>query len=169
MTDMRKRCCFTGHRPDKVGKNENFIKEQLRKCIKDAIQEGYLTFISGMAMGVDMWAAEIVIEEKENNPEIKLVCASPYPDFEKNRSLADRIKYQFVIENSDYIINVSDKYTRFCFQIRNMWMVDRADRVIAVYNGSRGGTHNTVEYAKKKNIQIVNVLNQNSACGTYKE
>lgn len=161
MTELRKRCCFTGHRPDKVRNEENLIKEQLRICIKTAIQEGYLTFISGMALGVDIWSAEIVVEEKENNPEIKLVCASPYPGFEKNRSLADRIKYQFILENADYIINVSDKYTRFCFQIRNMWMVDRSDRVIAVYNGSRGGTHNTVEYAKKKNIQVVNILSEN--------
>ena len=37
-------------------------------------------------------------------------------------------------------------------------MVDRSDKVIAVYNGTRGGTYNTIKYAEKKNIQIVNVL-----------
>lgn len=159
--NKRKRCCFTGHRPDKIGKDENDVKEILRKEIKKSVKEGYLTFISGMAAGVDMWAAEIVVEEKINNPEIKLICASPYPGFERNRCLADRMKYHNVLNNADYIINVSEQYTRFCFQIRNMWMVDRSDKVIAVFNGSRGGTYNTIKYAEKKNIDIVNVLRGN--------
>ena len=159
--EKRKRCCFTGHRPDKIGKDENLVKEKLRNEIKRSAEEGYLTFITGMAMGVDMWAAEIVIEEKKNYPEIKLICASPYPGFERNRCLADRMKYNWVLSNADYVINISEKYTRFCFQIRNMWMVDRSDKVIAVYNGSRGGTHNTVKYAEKKNINIVNILTLN--------
>lgn len=159
MTDItRKRCCFTGHRPDKLGNNENLIKTQLRLSIKNAINDGYLTFITGMATGVDIWAAEIVVNEKMRNSEIKLVCASPYPGFERNRCLADRMKYHEILNNADYVINVSEKYTRFCFQIRNMWMVDRSDMVIAVYNGSLGGTHNTIEYAKKKNISVVNIL-----------
>lgn len=156
--EKRKRCCFTGHRPDKIGKSEDIVKEQIKNEVKKSVEEGYFTFITGMAMGVDMWAAEIVIEEKRNNPEIKLVCASPYPGFERNRCLADRMKYHEVLNNADYIINVSEKYTRFCFQIRNMWMVDRSDKVIAVYNGTRGGTYNTIKYAEKKNIQVVNIL-----------
>ena len=154
----RKRCCFTGHRPDKIGKNEDTVKELIRNEVKRSVKEGYYTFITGMATGVDMWAAEIVLEEKKTNPDIKLVCASPYPGFERNRCLADRMKYHEVLNNADYIINISEKYTRFCFQIRNMWMVDRSDKVIAVYNGSRGGTYNTIKYAEKKNIRIVNVL-----------
>ncbi len=159
--DKRKRCCFTGHRPDKIGNDEYKIKEMLKAEIQKSISEGYLTFISGMALGVDVWAAEIVIQEKLNNPEVKLICASPYPGFERSRCLADRMKYHEILNNADYIINISEQYTKFCFQIRNMWMVDRADRVIAVFNGSRGGTYNTVKYAEKKNIQVVNVLTEN--------
>ena len=159
--DKRKRCCFTGHRPDKIGNDEYKIKEMLKSEIQKSISEGYLTFISGMALGVDVWAAEIVIQEKLNNPEVKLICASPYPGFERNRCLADRMKYHEILNNADYIINISEQYTKFCFQIRNMWMVDRSEKVIAVFNGSKGGTYNTVKYAEKKNIQVVNVLTEN--------
>ena len=159
--DKKRRCCFTGHRPDKVGNNEKYIKDKLKEEIQKTISEGVFTFISEMARGVDIWAAEVVIQEKRNNPDVKLICASPYPGFERNRCLAERMKYHEILNNADYVINVSDKYSRFCFQIRNMWMVDRSEKLIAVFNGSAGGTKNTVSYAEKKNIQIVNVLNGN--------
>ena len=52
------RCCFTGHRPEKLEQSEDEIREWLTEQIENAIDDGYLTFISGMAMGVDIWAGE---------------------------------------------------------------------------------------------------------------
>ena len=53
--ELRKiRCCFTGHRPNKMELGENEIKPLLEKAIDKAIDEGYLTFITGMAMGTDI-------------------------------------------------------------------------------------------------------------------
>ena len=37
-------------------------------------------------------------------------------------------------------------------------MVDRSNLVIAVFNGQKSGTKNTVDYAIKKGININNVL-----------
>lgn len=34
-------------------------------------------------------------------------------------------------------------------------MVDRASKVIAVYNGEPGGTRNTIRYAEKKAVPVV--------------
>ena len=45
------------------------------KLIRD---EGVIHFISGMAQGVDMYAAEIVLELKKQDPQITLECAIPY-------------------------------------------------------------------------------------------
>ena len=65
--ELRKhRCCFTGHRPHKIGMDEETVKALLRKEIKQAIEDRFVTFISGMAHGVDLWAAEIVLEERKN-------------------------------------------------------------------------------------------------------
>lgn len=54
------RCCFTGHRPEKLKEPEEEIKVWLEKQINRAIEDGFTTFISGCAMGVDLWAARIV-------------------------------------------------------------------------------------------------------------
>ena len=45
------RCCFTGHRPEKISATEEEVKAWLEEKIDQAIADGYTTFISGYAMG----------------------------------------------------------------------------------------------------------------------
>ena len=79
-----KTCAFTGHRPKGLGYPESdgrcdALKRLLRLTIRRLIQEqGVTHFISGMAQGVDLYAAEIVLELKEQYPQITLECAIPY-------------------------------------------------------------------------------------------
>lgn len=52
-------------------------------------------------------------------------------------------------------INICDGYSKYAYQKRNEWMVDRSARVIAVYNGGPSGTGNTINYAKKVGVPAV--------------
>ena len=64
MTESEKRThrvCFTGHRPEKLTRNEKAIKKELETKIIQAIADGLHVFITGMARGVDIWAAQIVL------------------------------------------------------------------------------------------------------------
>ena len=146
----RHRCCFTGHRPEKLGVSEARAKALLKSAIQQAISEGYVTFLSGMARGIDLWAAEIVIEEREKNDNIHLVCVSPFNGFEMRWSEQDKTTYYSIMEQADLVKYISQHYYKACFQVRNEWMVDRVSRVIAAYNGTKGGTKNTIEYAHRK-------------------
>lgn len=84
-SDKGRTCAFTGHRPQNLPFrfNENddrciALKQKLRDCIVQLIeQEGVRHFISGMAIGVDMYAAEIVLELKAEYPFITLEAAIP--------------------------------------------------------------------------------------------
>jgi uncharacterized phage-like protein YoqJ len=42
-------------------------------------------------------------------------------------------------------------------QIRNEWMVDNCDKLIAIWDGSKGGTGNCVRYAKKAGREIIRI------------
>lgn len=53
------RCCFTGYRPEKISASDDEVRAWLEKQIDRAIGDGYTTFISGCAMGVDIWAAQM--------------------------------------------------------------------------------------------------------------
>ena len=151
------RCCFTGHRPDKMDLGEEEIKPLLEKAIDEAIAEGYVTFITGMAMGTDIWAAEIVLERKKRNKDLHLICALPHPNFESRRSMTEKMRFNKIIKKSDLVKEINDHYFIGCYQVRNEWMVERSNLVIAVFNGQKSGTKNTVDYAKRKGIKIVNV------------
>lgn len=155
---IKHRCCFTGHRPDKIELGEKEIKPLLEKAIDEAISEGFVTFITGMAMGTDIWAAEIVLDRKKKNKNLHLICALPHPGFENRRNFTEKIRFSKIIKKADLVKEINDHYFTGCYQVRNEWMVDRSNLVIAVFNGQKSGTKNTVDYAIKKGININNVL-----------
>ena len=157
MTEEEKRthrACFTGHRPEKLTMSVEEVNEELEKMIKAAIADGHTTFISGMARGVDIWAAEIVQMIQDYNPEIRLICAVPYEGFEKGWSAEWQTAYYEVLARADLVKYICPHYSRGCFQIRNKWMVDHSNLVIGIYNGTKGGTKNTIDYALKQGLEV---------------
>ena len=149
------RVCFTGHRPEKLTIPEKDIKVFLDKQIRKTISDGYITFLSGMARGVDIWAAETVLKIKDEGNPIHLICCIPYDDFEIRWPEEWQRQYNEILKKADIVTYTSHHYYNGCLQVRNQFMVDRAARLIAVYNGEPGGTRNTIEYAKRRGLEIV--------------
>ncbi len=148
------RCCFTGHRPEKLKTPEPTIVEALREEIETAVGGGFGTFITGMARGVDIWAGEIVLQLRNDGQPLKLICASPYRGFEARWSPEWRRRYRALMAAADLVRFICPGYSPDCFQRRNEWMVDHSARVIAVYNGQPSGTANTVEYARRQGVNL---------------
>ena len=150
-----KRCCFTGHRPSKLKQDEQTIKRSLAAAIDQAIARGFTTFITGMAQGTDIWAAEIVLDRCRANPDLKLICAIPHPDFEKSWKADWQKRYNAVRSAADLERTICPAYSKAAYQKRNIWMVDHSALVIAVFNGEPGGTLNTIQYAQQNQIEIL--------------
>lgn len=149
------RCCFSGHRPEKLNVSEADVKNWLNEQIDEAIADGYKTFITGCAMGVDIWAGQIVLQKKEQNPDLHLIAATPWPGFASRWSNDWQRQYNDLIHKADWVVNVSNHYDDGVFTKRNNWMCDHSNRVIAFYNGAPGGTRNMLAYAETKQIEIV--------------
>lgn len=158
MTEAEKRAhrvCFTGHRPEKLSRCEKAIRKDLEIQIRQAISEGLNVFITGMARGVDIWAAQIVLKFRNMGYAIKLVCACPYYGFETAWSHSWQKQYTDILAKADLVKYICGEYSRPCYQIRNEWMVDHSTRVIAVFNGEKSGTKNTIDYAAKVGVPVV--------------
>lgn len=149
------RCCFTGHRPEKLVRSEKEVKVDLHKAINQAVQDGFMVFISGMSRGVDLWAAEIVLELQKRNPSIKLICAIPHEGFEIRWSTNWKRLYYYVRDNADLVRMIGRDYHPRVYQIRNEWMVNHSARVIAVFNGLASGTKNTIDYAHQQGVPVI--------------
>lgn len=154
----RHRCCFSGHRPEKTSTDETTIRTWLEQAINRAISEGFRTYITGMARGVDIIAGEIVLHERDKHPDIHLICAIPHPAFEKSWGQHWQRRYNAILSKADLIRTVSDRRSvervNDSYQIRNQWMVDRAAKLICVYNGLPSGTENTIIYAREQGLAI---------------
>lgn len=77
-------CAFTGHRPKSFPWTYNeaasgcvLLKEVLAKQIKLLADRGVTDWLSGMAQGVDLWCAQIVLDLRKENPALKLHCVLP--------------------------------------------------------------------------------------------
>ena len=153
--------CFTGHRPESLpwGYNENddrclAIKKELKALILNAIDSGYTHFISGMAEGIDQIAAEIVLGLKYDFNNITLECAVPFTKQSSRWSYRSQEKYNDILSRADKISVLSPTFYKGCLQVRNKYMIDRSSLLIAVFNGSAGGTKSTIELARKKNLDV---------------
>jgi uncharacterized phage-like protein YoqJ len=161
---------FTGHRPEKIGGYDpinpmrqrvyHTLQSLIRATIESApASSGWqrLNFISGMAQGIDQIAAEIVLQEKATDPRIHLIAAVPCRDQERQWPTEAQHRYHELLKQCDTVIMVTNApYTFECMHIRNRWMVDHADFMIAVWDGiQRGGTARCVAYAVSKTLPVL--------------
>ena len=152
--DIKHACSFTGHRPERLALPEKQVITWLEENIRKAINDGYTDFISGMQRGVDIWAAEIVLKLKREGMPVRLICASAWNGMQ-DRWHQDWInRYNAIIAASDKVVYVSNHLGRAAFFARNNWMVDHSSRLLGVYTGGGGGTLETINYAKKKKLEV---------------
>ena len=144
---------FTGHRPDKLGGFKLPNPTYIKVCQK--IESALLEFkpekvITGMALGVDQWAAMIAYKLK-----IPYLAAIPFVNQEGVWPEASKRVYNILRQRaSEEVIISSGGYAANKMQIRNEFMCNACDKLIAVWDGSQGGTGNCVEYAKSINKDI---------------
>lgn len=156
--ELRKhRCCFTGHRPEKLRRSEAVIRADLEHEIRNAVLKGITVFITGMARGVDLDAGEIVLQLRDEGLPVRLICASPYEGFERSWSSEWQNRYRTVLQSADLVRYICPGYSRGCFQIRNEWIVNHSSLVIAVFNGEKSGTKNTIDYANRQGVPVVRI------------
>ncbi len=156
-----KRVAFTGYRPQKMpfGFDENDprcvdFKKRLRDTIECLIVYGYRHFISGGAMGMDMFAAETVLELKKQYPEILLEMVSPFDSQASKWAPEYRKRHDALFDRADIVTATGHEYTRSCMFTRNRYLVNNADMLLAAYDGQPGGTQMTVQYARQMGVQV---------------
>ena len=159
-------CAFTGHRPksfpwkyDENARDCILLKEALVTQIITLVNNGVTDFLSGMAQGVDLWSSQIVLDLQKKNPALNLICVLPCEDQEVKWPAPMQEQYHSILGQANDVVYVGRAYNRECMLKRNHYLVDHADVLLAVYNGTwRSGTGATVRYAQKskRNIILIN-------------
>lgn len=121
----------TGHRPNKLGGYDTKISNILFDVAEDWITGTDLSItkiISGMALGWDQtvaWAAY--------NLNIPFIAAVPFEGQERMWPSQSQRNYQYLLKVAYEVIIVTEgQYAPWKMQVRNEWMVDRCDAMLAL-------------------------------------
>lgn len=156
--------CATGHRPPKVCSWQQYEQPGLPRMT--ALAKNSLIalepekVISGMALG---WDTAISLASLELG--IPLIAAVPFEEQERTWQTQDRNRYCQILDRAHKVCYVYNEVGSKCskqrvnemMKGRDRWMVDRADKVLALFNGTPGGTWHTVRYAESIRKPVVNV------------
>ena len=154
---------FTGHRPPKIGGYDftsplriavrNAIKVKLQSAMTKYQATHEIVVISGGALGVDQDAAMVAYDMG-----LPYIVAAPCLNQDIKWPASSKLKYLTLIAHAQEVVYVHNgSYNATCMQNRNVWMVDHCDALIAVWDGSSGGTANCVRYAESVNKPIVRI------------
>lgn len=146
----------TGHRPQKLGgfgldvfvRLSDFAKGQIQKINPSVV-------ISGMAIGWDQAIACAAVELK-----IPLHAYIPFEGQESKWHPQDRARFDILRCQAEKVVIVCDgEYDSWKMQKRNEAMVDACDTLLALWDGSSGGTGNCIKYAKRIRSKPLNIVN----------
>lgn len=162
-------CTVTGHRPTrfkfKYKENSTGCK-RLKKRLHDQFvllyELGVRKFWVGGALGVDMWAGEILLRLKEQ-PEyadLELFLALPFEGHDTGWDERSKLRLDFLREHctGTIVVGTANRPLSENYRQRNEYMVDRSDFLVAVYDDEqkiRSGTGMTFNYARKKKRHII--------------
>jgi len=137
----------TGHRPPKLGGYELPNPIYLKIC--QETEQSLLELkpekcLSGMALGYDSYFASVVLKLG-----LPLVAVIPFKGQESQWPETSQKAYRMLIDKASEVIIVSEGgYSAQKMQIRNQYLVDNCDLLLACHDGSPGGTGNCVAYAE---------------------
>jgi len=143
---------FTGHRTY-AGQAD----AALRRIVRELHIGGFRTFLSGMAVGFDLAAAECVLACREELPDLRLVAVVPFEGQQARFSEVDKARFGRIAALADETIVLSAVYHRGVYTVRNDFLVDHAAHLVAWFDGSGGGTSYTVRRAFRLGRRIDNL------------
>lgn len=149
--------CFFGHREID---NPLEVEEQLYDIVLHLLEsKEYVEFLVGRNGEFDQLVSSTVRRVKRNyrDDNSALVLVLPYlsAEYEKNEEA-----FQEYYDEVGICQSSSAAHFKAAMQVPNREMVDRSDLVVCCIEHNSGGAFQTVQYAKKKNKEIVNLSDQ---------
>ncbi|MFB1080863.1 SLOG family protein [Jeotgalibacillus sp. JSM ZJ347] len=140
------------------------IKKAIRQRLTALIEEGLEWVIVSGGLGVEQWAAEVVIQLKEEYPELQLAVITPFLNQEENWNEENQMNYETILKGADFTASVSNKPYTDPSQFRNRddFLLGKADGLLIIYDEEKEGSPGFLikkakNFAEKNNLEIIRV------------
>lgn len=121
--------------------NENipevdYLKRFITQKIESYIDEGLEWVIIQGQLGIELWAAECVIELKSTYPDLKLAIISPFLNHTSKWNEQNQLKYQQITQQADYCNSVFQTSYEGPFQFKetDRFILNNTDMTVLVYD-----------------------------------
>lgn len=149
----------TGHRPDKLIYGDkragfrNFVHSKLLRLATSQLNILWPTSVlTGMAMGWDQAVAEACLDLG-----IPFQAVLPFSGQEDIWPMSARRHYHTLLNAAQRVTIVCvPGYAGWKMLKRNEYLVEHGDALLALFNGSAGGTKHCVGLANSKGLEVIN-------------
>lgn len=119
-----------------------YIKKAIEKSLLGFIDEGLEWVLISGQMGVELWAGEVVFELQLQYPELKLAILTPFLNQESKWNESNKEYYDFILSQADFVDSISKREyeSPLQFKQRNLFLVDKSDGLLLVYDEDKEGT-----------------------------
>lgn len=113
-----------------------YLREFLKERMTRFIEEGVEWFVIGGQLGVELWAGEIILELKEEYPNVQLAIILPYTSFEENWNEANQALFKKVTHQADYVNFSSNKDYESPGQLKGnqVFMIRNTEGAFLIYD-----------------------------------
>ncbi|WP_391121921.1 SLOG family protein [Psychrobacillus sp. L3] len=164
---MVKRLVVTGYKAHELGIfNDShpgipIIKKAIKNQLLVLINEGLEWIILSGQQGVETWTAELVLEMKEEYPNLKYAIITPFLEQEKIWNELKQEKYRALQHQADFQTSLTKKVYEAPWQFieKNKFFLRNSDGILIVYDEENDGSPKYTkkiaeQYAEKKNYPI---------------
>lgn len=138
----------TGYQPRELNiyspndKKVEIIKYALQKRLLAFIEEGLEWIMISGQLGVEMYAAEIVLELKESY-EIKLAVIPPFENHESRWPEGLQEHYYYIAEQADFVETIYQGEYKgpYQFKARDKWILEKSDACLMVVDEDTAGSN----------------------------
>ncbi|WP_047152927.1 SLOG family protein [Aneurinibacillus tyrosinisolvens] len=144
---MVKRLLITGYKPAELGIFDNkhagihYIKLAFRKRLLAFIEEGLAWCILSGQQGAELWAAEVVLELK-NEYDVKLAIITPFLEQEASWKEEKQDHYRSILAQADFTTSVFNAPYEgpWMFKAKNKFLLDNTDGILVLYDDEKEGS-----------------------------
>lgn len=117
---------------------KKFIKHKLLQYLDEGLE---WVLIQGQ-IGIELWAAEVVIDLKSTFPELKLGIITPFYNHISKWNEHNQIKYNQIVQKADFIESVhhSEYEGAFQFKQTDQFMLEHSDMSLLIYDDEQEGS-----------------------------
>jgi uncharacterized phage-like protein YoqJ len=121
---------------DQTDPKYKYLKKFIENRLLTFIENGVEWFIIGGELGIELWAGEIILELKEEHPEIHLAVIFPYASFGKNWNEMNQALLERVTHQADYVNYTSNKNYESPAQLKanQVFNIRNTDGAFLVYD-----------------------------------